>query len=177
MLGVNDVSCETFTTQDAQQLVAAQPGLRVPGTWDPYETGVRAIVGQQVSVAGASTVTARIVQRAGTPLSRPSGSLTHAFPAPEVLAGADLSGIGMPGSRVAAIQAFAAAVAGALLRRRATVERRVRVAWVLYLILACSLTRLVWSNDWAFLRALSELYVMGVLILLSTVPSRPAPAA
>lgn len=126
-------------------LVAARPGLRVPGTWDPYETGVRAIVGQQVSVAGASTVTARIVARAGTPLApgtqgsrrervprrglagvRPSrqakagakrrpephlAALTHVFPAPDVLAGADLAGIGMPGSRVAAIQAFAAAVA------------------------------------------------------------------
>ena len=92
-------------------LVAARPGLRVPGTWDPYETGVRAIVGQQVSVAGASTVTARIVARAGTPLPTSAGALTHVFPPPAVLAGADLAGIGMPGSRVAAIQAFAAAVA------------------------------------------------------------------
>lgn len=92
-------------------LVAARPGLRVPGTWDPYETGVRAIVGQQVSVAGASTVTARIVARAGTPLDRPGLGLTHTFPAPDVLAGADLAGVGMPGARVAAVQAFAAAVA------------------------------------------------------------------
>src|SRR5207237_8393276 len=43
-------------------LVRATPGLRPPGTWDPFETGVRAIVGQQVSVAGASTITARIVR-------------------------------------------------------------------------------------------------------------------
>ncbi len=97
-------------------LVAARPGLRVPGTWDPYETGVRAIVGQQVSVAGATTVTARIVARAGTPLDRPGRGLTHTFPAPEVLAEADLGGVGMPGARVAAVQAFAAAVGSGELR-------------------------------------------------------------
>lgn len=91
-------------------LVAARPGLRVPGTWDPFETGVRAIVGQQVSVAGASTVTARIVARIGTPLAAPQPGLTHTFPAPAALAAADLTGIGMPGARVEAIQTFAAAV-------------------------------------------------------------------
>ena len=92
-------------------LIAASPGLRVPGTWDPFETGVRAIVGQQVSVAGASTVTARIVERVGVPVPglEPFG-LTHTFPAPATLATADLDGIGMPGARAEAIKAFAAAV-------------------------------------------------------------------
>jgi AraC family transcriptional regulator of adaptative response / DNA-3-methyladenine glycosylase II len=92
-------------------LVADTPGLRVPGTWDPYETGVRAIVGQQVSVAGASTVTARIVQRVGRPVPGlgPLG-LTHTFPDPATLAAADLDGIGMPTARARAIKAFAAAV-------------------------------------------------------------------
>ena len=94
-------------------LVAARPGLRVPGTWDPYETGVRAIVGQQVSVAGASTVTARIVERVGTRMAGwEDVGITHTFPAPATLADADLTGIGMPGARAAAIQAFAAAVDG-----------------------------------------------------------------
>ena len=92
-------------------LIAASPGLRVPGTWDPFETGVRAIVGQQVSVAGASTVTARIVERVGVPVPglEPFG-LTHTFPAPADVATADLDGIGMPGARAEAIKAFAAAV-------------------------------------------------------------------
>ncbi len=101
---------------DLAPLVAARPGLRVPGTWDPFETGVRAIVGQQVSVAGASTVTARIVARAGSLLDRPASGLTSTFPGPAVLAEADLSGVGMPGARVAAVQAFAAAVASGDLR-------------------------------------------------------------
>jgi 3-methyladenine DNA glycosylase/8-oxoguanine DNA glycosylase len=96
--------------------IAARPGLRVPGTWDPFETGVRTIVGQQVSVAGASTVTARLVQRVGNPLETAHGGLTHTFPTPAVLAAADLAGIGMPGARVAAIQGLAAAISEGRLR-------------------------------------------------------------
>lgn len=88
------------------------PGLRVPGTWDPFETGVRAIVGQQVSVAGASTVTARVVARHGTAVTGLGDGLTHRFPGADVLAEADLDGLGLTGQRIAAIHGFAAAVAG-----------------------------------------------------------------
>jgi AraC family transcriptional regulator, regulatory protein of adaptative response / DNA-3-methyladenine glycosylase II len=93
-------------------LLGLRPGLRPPGTWDPFETGVRAIAGQQVSVAGASTLTARIVARHGTPVPglRALG-LTHLFPSPAALAGADLSGLGLTTARAAAINAFARAVA------------------------------------------------------------------
>jgi AraC family transcriptional regulator of adaptative response / DNA-3-methyladenine glycosylase II len=94
------------------RLVRARPGLRVPGTWDPYETGVRAIVGQQITVSGATTIMGRIVARLG---QRVPGldelGVTHTFPAPEVLASADLSGLGLTRARQAAIRAFAAAVA------------------------------------------------------------------
>ncbi len=94
-------------------LVALDPGVRMPGTWDLLEVGVRAIVGQQVSVAGANTVTARLVARHGTPVPGlvPMG-LTHLFPAADVLAdpGADLNGLGLTTSRIGAIRAFAAAV-------------------------------------------------------------------
>ena len=88
----------------------------MPGTWDPYETGVRAIVGQQVSVAGASTVTARVVARHGQPLPSPSGGLRHAFPRPEVLVDADLDGLGLTGARITAIRGWAAAVADGAVR-------------------------------------------------------------
>jgi AraC family transcriptional regulator of adaptative response / DNA-3-methyladenine glycosylase II len=91
--------------------VASAPGLRVPGTWDPYETGIRAIVGQQVSVAGASTVTARVVARHGRPVPGLAAGLTHAFPRAEVLAEADLDGIGLTGGRITAIRSWATAVA------------------------------------------------------------------
>jgi AraC family transcriptional regulator of adaptative response / DNA-3-methyladenine glycosylase II len=93
-------------------LVHARPGLRPPGTWDPFETGVRAIVGQQVSVAGANTITARIVARHGTPVAGlASMGLTHLFPPPAMLAGADLSGLGLTTARAGAINAFARSVA------------------------------------------------------------------
>jgi len=93
-------------------LVAARPGLRVPGTWDAYETGVRAIIGQQVTVAGASTITGRLVQRHGRPVPglTPLG-LTHTFPPAATLADANLDGVGLPGARIRAVQGFAAAVA------------------------------------------------------------------
>jgi AraC family transcriptional regulator of adaptative response / DNA-3-methyladenine glycosylase II len=92
-------------------LVAARPGLRVPGTWDAYELGVRAIIGQQVSVAGAGTITARLVERSGTPVSgMEKFGLSHTFPSPATLARADLSGIGLTSARTRAIQNFATAV-------------------------------------------------------------------
>jgi AraC family transcriptional regulator, regulatory protein of adaptative response / DNA-3-methyladenine glycosylase II len=96
-------------------LIRARPGMRVPGTWDPFETGVRAIVGQQVSVAGASTVTARIVVRHGAPIIG-DPVLTHRFPTAEVLATADLDGLGLTGARITAIRGFAAAVADGSIR-------------------------------------------------------------
>jgi AraC family transcriptional regulator, regulatory protein of adaptative response / DNA-3-methyladenine glycosylase II len=93
-------------------LLAARPGLRVPGAWDPYEIGVRAIVGQQVTVAGASTLTGRLVERHGKRLPAPAPpGLTHTFPPPATLAGGDLDGIGLTRARARAIGAFAAAVA------------------------------------------------------------------
>jgi AraC family transcriptional regulator of adaptative response / DNA-3-methyladenine glycosylase II len=93
-------------------LVTTRPGLRVPGTWDPFETGIRAIVGQQVTVTGATTLAGRIVARHGTPVpGLQQLGLTHTFPAAEALARADLTGLGLTGAREAALRAFAAAVA------------------------------------------------------------------
>lgn len=98
-------------------LVFARPGLRVPGTWDPFETGVRAIVGQQVSVGAASTIAGRLVQRLGRPVPGlgPMG-LSHVFPAPHTVARADLEGLGLPTPRQEAVRAFASAVAADRLR-------------------------------------------------------------
>ena len=81
------------------------------GAWDPFELAIRAIVGQQVSVAGARTIAGRIVARAGDRLPSPSGSVVALFPTPDQLAAADLSAIGMPGARARAIVGFASAVA------------------------------------------------------------------
>lgn len=97
--------------------VRRRPGVRLPGAWDPFECGVRAIVGQQVSVAGATTLTARIVERFGVAVSGLDAlGLRRVFPSAEALADADLAGLGMPGSRAATVRAFAAEVASGGLR-------------------------------------------------------------
>jgi AraC family transcriptional regulator, regulatory protein of adaptative response / DNA-3-methyladenine glycosylase II len=93
-------------------LVAARPGVRVPGTWDAFEIGVRAIVGQQISVSAANTVIGRLVELFGTPVDGIDHlGLTHTFPSADVLAEADLGALPMPRSRADAIRAFAQFVA------------------------------------------------------------------
>lgn len=89
--------------------IAARPGLRVPGAWDGFELGVRAILGQQVSVAGASTLAARLAAQYGHPLPFAVDGIVHTFPLPEEIADAELA-IGLPASRAEAIRAFARAV-------------------------------------------------------------------
>lgn len=90
--------------------IKARPGLRVAGAWDGFELGVRAILGQQVSVAGASTLTARLAARFGHPAPFQIDGLASTFPAAEELVDADLA-IGIPASRAEAIREFARAVA------------------------------------------------------------------
>jgi AraC family transcriptional regulator of adaptative response / DNA-3-methyladenine glycosylase II len=89
----------------------ARPGCRVPGTSDPTELLVRAVLGQQVSVAGARTLAARLVARLGTPVVD-QGELTHAFPDAETIADADLSWLGMPSARRATVRDACSAIAG-----------------------------------------------------------------
>ncbi|MCB1017611.1 MAG: helix-turn-helix domain-containing protein, partial [Acidimicrobiales bacterium] len=108
-------------------LVAAAPGRRVPGTVDGAELAVRAVLGQQVSVAGARTLAGRLVAAAGTPLARPEGTLTHVFPSPAAVADG-VGAVGMPATRRAALVALSAALDDDLAldpgADRADVERR-----------------------------------------------------
>jgi AraC family transcriptional regulator of adaptative response / DNA-3-methyladenine glycosylase II len=85
-------------------------GLRVPGAFDGFELAIRAILGQQVSVKGATTLAGRLVQRCGEALQTAEGKLTHIFPSPAALAAADLSDLGLTGGRISALKAFADAV-------------------------------------------------------------------
>lgn len=91
-------------------LLKQRPGLRIPGAWDPFECAVRAVLGQQVSVAAARTLAARLVARVGRPIAAGTDGLTHLFPSPAALAAANLDGLGLTGARVAALQALARAV-------------------------------------------------------------------
>lgn len=88
-------------------------GVRVPGAWEPFEVAIRALLGQQVSVAAARTLAGRLVHACGEPLPvhATRGSVTHVFPAPAAVAGADLSALGVPRTRAEAIRGLAAAVA------------------------------------------------------------------
>jgi AraC family transcriptional regulator of adaptative response / DNA-3-methyladenine glycosylase II len=92
-------------------LVAARPGLRAPGTVDPAETAVRAVLGQQVSLAAARTLAGRLVALCGEPLPAADGALTHLFPAPAAIAAAPLEQIGMPDARRRTLRALGAALA------------------------------------------------------------------
>jgi AraC family transcriptional regulator of adaptative response / DNA-3-methyladenine glycosylase II len=94
-------------------LVDARPGLRVPGAFDGFELAVRAVLGQQVSVAAASTLAGRLVARCGTPLRESGGPirLSHLFPTAAQVAEADLSGLGLTGARRRTLQGLAGAVA------------------------------------------------------------------
>jgi AraC family transcriptional regulator of adaptative response / DNA-3-methyladenine glycosylase II len=94
--------------------IRSRPGLRVPGAWDAFELGVRAILGQQVSVAGASTLTARLAARFGHPVPFAVEGLAYTFPTADEVAEADCA-IGIPASRAEAIREFARAMAAGAL--------------------------------------------------------------
>ncbi len=114
---VFDLAADPALTADAFKtdpivgpLARRRPGLRIPGIWDPFECAVRAVLGQQVSVAAGRTLASRLVERAGRALPDGREGLTHVFPTPEALARADLNGIGVTGARLAAIRTLARAV-------------------------------------------------------------------
>jgi len=91
--------------------VRRAPGIRVPGCWDPFEIAVRAVLGQQVTIAAATTLAGRLVRELGEPLSTPEAGVTHLFPRPGDVARADIARIGIPGKRAAALRALAGAFA------------------------------------------------------------------
>jgi AraC family transcriptional regulator of adaptative response / DNA-3-methyladenine glycosylase II len=116
--GADPAAINAHLARDAalKPLVRKRPGLRLPSAFDPFELAVRAIVGQQVSVAAATTVTGRVAARCGTPLAGPRAGLTHLFPAPTALASANLDGLGLTTRRADTLRGFAQAVtAGDLL--------------------------------------------------------------
>lgn len=131
--------------------IRRRPGLRVPGAWQPWEIAMRAIVGQQVSVAAATTIVGRIVERAGAPIETPFEGLTRIFPDPAAVARADLSNIGMPGARVATLRRFAGGLRDGSIRLEiaGTYEETVRSL--------CAIQGIgPWTAEYIALRALGE---------------------
>ena len=96
-------------------LAARRPGLRVPGAFDGFEIGLRAILGQQVSVAAARTLAGRFALAFGEPLETPFDSLKTVFPAAERIAALSwqrIAKLGVPAARARSITALARAAAG-----------------------------------------------------------------
>ena len=91
-------------------LVRRHPGQRLPGGWDGFEIAVRAVLGQQISVAAARPLAERLVQRFGADAALADGSTVRLFPAAATLADADLTAIGLTRQRAATLRAVAEAV-------------------------------------------------------------------
>jgi AraC family transcriptional regulator of adaptative response / DNA-3-methyladenine glycosylase II len=124
---VFDLACDPQEVQKGLgPLAASMPGLRVPGGFDGFEVGVRAIVGQQISVRGMVTLLGRIASRFGVALATPAAGLTTTFPDASALASQPVEAVatvGMPQSRARTIIALAQAVVDGLdLSPRADVE-------------------------------------------------------
>ena len=132
-------------------LVARRPGLRRPGHVDPTELVTRAIIGQQVSVAGARTLAGRLVAAHGTPLPRPDGELTHLFPDAATLAALPPEAFGMPRARGAALTRAAAAIEDGALDLRAGADRETARAGLLALKGIGP-----WTADYVAMRALGD---------------------
>ncbi len=130
-------------------LVRARPGLRIPGAWEPFECTVRAVLGQQVSVAAGRRFATRLVEQVGAAISGGAGGLTHLFPDPARLAAAPLEALGITRSRAATLRALA----------RAVLERRIDFSAAPEEVIA-ALTALpgigAWTAHYVALRALGE---------------------
>jgi AraC family transcriptional regulator of adaptative response / DNA-3-methyladenine glycosylase II len=116
------IAAQLATDPHFRPLLDRLPGLRVPGAWDGFELAVRAILGQQVSVAAATTMSGRIAAAFGEPFHRHTAGDARIFPGAAVLARADLTSIGLTRQRAATIQELAGRVASGEIRFDAEVD-------------------------------------------------------
>lgn len=110
-LGADVTAIDTQLAHDPYlaRLIAARPGLRVPGAWDGFELAVRAVLGQQITVGAARKLAGKLVAAYGeaVPAGLAAPGLTHVFPEPARLATAALATLGMPRARAATLAALA----------------------------------------------------------------------
>lgn len=97
-------------------LIASRPGLRIPGAWDPFECCVRAIIGQQISVAAQVAVLRRLIERFGAPIKPHLTDITHLFPNPATLAEANLDELGLASTHRQALHNLARGVCDKVIR-------------------------------------------------------------
>lgn len=112
-LGADPLAIGSVLSRDPllSPLVAARPGLRVPGAWDGFETSVRAVLGQQITVKAATRLAGRLVATLGSPITPKTAveGLTHVFPRPEQFQFKSLANLGMPRTRAETLVALAEA--------------------------------------------------------------------
>ncbi len=99
----HEIAAHLARSNVLRKVVKRRPGLRLPGCWDGFELAVRAILGQQVSVKGATTLAGRLVEKFGPPRA-------------EILADANIASIGLPKARAESIRGFARAVCDGRIR-------------------------------------------------------------
>lgn len=132
-------------------LVRRVPGRRVPGHADAHELALRAVLGQQISVAGARTLAGRLVSSYGQALAQPVGEVSHTFPTAQAIASCDPDTLPMPTSRRRALIGLASALASDELQLDVGVER----TWARTQLL--SLPGIGgWTADYIALRALRD---------------------
>lgn len=110
-----DLDADPMAVDAALRSLPGPPGVRVPNGMDGWEIAVRVILGQQVTVAAARTLTARLVDRFGEPMVTPFADLTRLFPSAVRLAQAgidEIAALGIVRQRAGALQALAREVAG-----------------------------------------------------------------
>jgi AraC family transcriptional regulator of adaptative response / DNA-3-methyladenine glycosylase II len=113
-----DADCDPVAVDDGlsddprmARLVRARPGLRVPGSVDGDEVAIRTVLGQQVSLAGAVSLGAKLVERYGEPVSSRPGEPDRLFPSAAALAAVDPGELPMPRARAQALVGLCAALA------------------------------------------------------------------
>ena len=130
--------------------VEADPGLRVPGCWNGFELATRAILGQQITVKGATAMAGRMVTAYGKAFDGPGG-LTHLFPSPEVIAEAKLSEIGLTAARAETIRTLAGAVCNGKINFEGVVDSEA------FLDRLCEIPGIgKWTAQYVAMRALGE---------------------
>jgi AraC family transcriptional regulator of adaptative response / DNA-3-methyladenine glycosylase II len=127
-LGIDPIAIDShLASSGLEERVNARPGVRVPGAFDGFELCVRAVLGQQVTVKGASTLMSRLTQAFGEPIATDDPRLTHLTPTAERLASAtasEIREIGLPNARAATLHALATHVAAGAVDLETGIEAR-----------------------------------------------------
>lgn len=132
-------------------VIEQTPGMRIPGSVEPFEVGIRAIIGQQISVKGALTMLNRLVAVCGDKYQGQWSELTRLFPTPEAIVATSLDGMGFTQRRIDTLKAFSRAV----IERPELMSRDVDPQWRRQALLAISGIG-PWTVNYLELRGFSE---------------------